>query len=464
MSLNPAIGDRTAWPALPYAWFVVGVLLLAYASAFIDRQILALLVDPIRQELLISDTEFSLLAGLAFALFYSTMGVPLAWLADRYSRRLLIMAGIFVWSIMTALCGLAVGFWTLFAARVGVGIGEAVLSPAAYSLIADYFPPERRGRAMAVYSMGAYIGAGLALVIGGAAIGLITNANPVVLPYFGELTPWRTTFLYVGLPGILIALLFLAVREPVRRGQIPAQAPTLTGKAAGSHPQNSMGWFFRTRGGTFLLVALSFSLFGMTPISFLVWIPAFLSRSYGMDPASIGMTYGFILLVFSTIGVALGGWMADRMAMQGKSDSVMRTTLIGTVLATPFAILTPLMPNLTLTLVMLAIASFLFGIPNGMPAAALSLIAPNAVRARVIAIYFLLGSLLTMGLGPLLVALVTDFLLRDSARVGHSLAIVGAVMMPLAILTITAALFAFRRVLQAERENQSGMDLSAAPG
>ena len=174
------------WPNPLYAWFVVGVLMLAYMNSFIDRQILSLLVEPIRADLGISDTQVSLLAGLAFSIFYTLMGVPLARLADQSNRRNIILVGIGSWSIMTALCGAAQNFWQLFLARIGVGVGEAALSPAAFSMIADYFPKQRLARAISVYSMGVYFGAGLALMIGGVVIKMVSALPPTVLPVIGE--------------------------------------------------------------------------------------------------------------------------------------------------------------------------------------------------------------------------------------------------------------------------------------
>lgn len=210
--------DAAPWPSPLRAWIVVGLLMVAYTSSFIDRQIMSLLVEPIRADLGITDTQFSLLAGLAFSIFYSVMGLPLGWLADRMSRRMIILVGMIAWSIMTALCGLATSFLALFIARVGVGIGEAALSPAAYSLISDYFPPERRARAISAYAMGPYLGSGLALIIGGQVIEAASRMGPFTIEGLGTFAPWQAVFFAVGLPGVIIALLFLLIREPERRG------------------------------------------------------------------------------------------------------------------------------------------------------------------------------------------------------------------------------------------------------
>ena len=205
-------------PSSLSAWYAVIVLLLAYVLSFVDRIIMSLLVIPIQKDLGISDTQMGLLMGLAFAIFYTVVGIPIARLSDAKSRKIIVSIGIFLWSIMTAVCGLARSFIELFLARVGVGVGEATLSPAAYSMIADYFPEEKLGKAIAVYQSGALFGSGIAFIIGGAIVGLIVNSNATSLPFLGELQPWQLAFIIVGLPGVLMALVMLTVKEPKRTG------------------------------------------------------------------------------------------------------------------------------------------------------------------------------------------------------------------------------------------------------
>jgi MFS family permease len=202
-------------PSRATGGFVLSVLILAYTFAYIDRTLLSLLVQPIRHSLHISDLQLSLLSGFAFALFYTCLGLPIGRLVDTGSRRLIIVLGIAGWSTMTALCGLTSSFWQLFLARVGVGIGEAALSPGAYSLLSDVFPPRSLPRALSIYSAAIYIGSGLALIGGGALIGLAPRLS---VPGFGVLEPWQSLFVLVGLPGFGVALLMLTVREPARNG------------------------------------------------------------------------------------------------------------------------------------------------------------------------------------------------------------------------------------------------------
>ena len=200
------------------SWYIVGVLTVAYTCSFIDRSVLGLMVGPIRDELGITDTQFSLLQGLAFAIFYTLLGIPIARLADRTNRRNIVAAGIALWSLMTALCGLARSFGSLFMARVGVGVGEAALAPAAFSLITDLFPRKKVGRAIGTYQTGLFVGYGLSVILGGWLVGTLEQGPPLELPLLGELSAWRATLVIVGLPGLVIALLCLTFREPARHG------------------------------------------------------------------------------------------------------------------------------------------------------------------------------------------------------------------------------------------------------
>lgn len=427
------------WPHSGWAWFAVAALMVAYTSSFIDRQILTLLVQPIRADLTITDTQFSLLAGIAFSLFYTVMGVPLARLADRGSRRWIIFWGIVVWSVMTVACGLANSFWALFAARIGVGIGEAALSPAAYSMISDYFPPRQRARALAVYSMAPYLGAGLALMIGGAVIDIIAQAGAMKLPFVGELAPWQQTFVLVGAPGLLIAALFVVVREPPRQGVVKS------GVQAGV-----LGYMW-SRKSTFYMLIFAFSIFGMAGISYLAWAPAVLIRQHGMTPAEVGFAYGLVLLAAATPGVLVGGWLTDMFAGKGRTDAPVRVAILALVASIPFAIAMPLMPDRDQALAALAGFSFFAGVMNSLPATSLQAVAPNQLRAQITAIYFLIGNLISLGLGPTVVAAISDNWLGGDQRIGLSLAIVSGATITVAALMLTRALRPFRDSVEEAR-------------
>jgi len=225
--MHSAAGEAPAeapWPSPRRAWYAVGIFGLALAINFLDRGILVLLIGPIKHDMQLSDTKASLLVGFAFVFFYLFLGVPIARLVDTKSRRVIIAAGIGLWSLMTAFCGLAQNFVQLFIARIGVGVGEACNGPATFSMLADLFPREKLPRAISVLNLGFVAGTGLALVLGGAVIHFVSNMGPIELPLLGALRPWQITFLLVSLPGFLVAALFVTVPEPLRRGRIAGVA------------------------------------------------------------------------------------------------------------------------------------------------------------------------------------------------------------------------------------------------
>jgi MFS family permease len=421
-SSDPERDLSRPWPRTALAWMTVITLTVASISSYIDRQMLALLIAPIQHDLRLSDVDFGMLAGPAFVLLYVLMGVPLAWAADHLRRCGIIAGGISVWSGMTIACGLANSFAALFAARVGVAIGEAALAPAAYSLIADNFAPERRIKPTVIYAAGPYLGAGLAMLIGGALITLATSAGPVILPLVGQLKPWQLVFVLVGLPGVMIAAVLAFLPEPLRRGVVKHdEASTLPG-------------FLRSRKHTFFGLTLGYSLFLIVPTSFLAWVPAFMMRVHGWHVSTVGTIYGLILLTCCPLGNYFGGWLADYQRTRGSRAPALQVSLIGVVGATPAAILMPRMPTAAGAVVMLVLACIFFGIPNGMPPIAFGAISPNHMRARIFAIYFAICSLIASGIGPVLVAAISQFILKDQSRIGDALSIVGLVTFPMSAI------------------------------
>ncbi len=440
------------WPKPIYSWYVVGVLMLAYTNSFIDRQILSLLIEPIRRDLQITDTQVSLLAGLAFTIFYTVMGVPIARLADQKNRRTLIAVGIASWSLMTATCGLARNFWHLFLSRMGVGVGEATLSPAAMSMISDYFPVTKLARAISVYSMGVYFGAGLALIIGGLVIKAVSQAGVVVLPVLGEVYPWQMTFFYVGLLGIPIVLLMLTIREPLRRGNAAAGSA----QAKSDSSLASLKAFMRKNALTLTFHFAAFSFFGIAIAGFLVWTPTFFIRTHGWEASEVGMVYGLILFFGGTSGVYAGGFLADWLQKRGKHDAILRAAFYCSVALVPFAVMTPLVSDDRLAVALLAGAAFFMAMPQGLPAAALQVITPNPLRAQMTAVYFLVGNLVANGLGPTLYALVTDYVFGDPAKLKYSLSVVTAVVLPLGSLFAYLALRPYRASVLAAQQRAAG--------
>ncbi len=418
----PAVEEP--YPSATYAWYVVVVLTVVYVFSFIDRQILNLLVRPIRRDLGISDTQMSLLMGFSFAVFYTFFGILLGRLADSRSRRSIIAVGFIFWSLMTAGCGLARNFVQMLLLRMGVGVGEAALSPAAYSLISDYFPKERRATAISVYSMGIYIGSGLAFLLGGIVVGFASTQDVWTLPIVGETRPWQVIFFIVGLPGVLLALLMYTVREPARRGLKMVRAADGTLRAA-QVPLREVFNYILANWKTFVCHTFGFAFLSFSSYGASAWIPTFFQRNHGWTAADAGIVYGIIVGVFATLGVATGGWVADRMAQRGYRDATMRVGMIVSAAWFPFGMLYPLMPNGNLAAALLIPAAFLASAPFGVAPAAIQQIMPNEMRGQASAIYLFVVNLIGLGIGPTAVAMTTDYVFHDDNAVNYSLLIVG---------------------------------------
>lgn len=402
-----------------YAWYIVFLCMTAYIFSFIDRQVIALLIEPIRADLQISDTQFSLLHGLAFSIFYALMGLPIARLADTRSRPLIIAAGIFVWSIATAICGAAKNFWQLFAARMAVGAGEAALSPAAYSMISDSFPRAKLGLALGTYSLGSFVGAGLAYLIGGAAIDWVSQFGAVDFPLIGTTKPWQMTFFIVGIPGVIIAaLFFLTVRDPERKGVVAAGS-------AGYPIAQVMAYIARHR-RTYLAHYFGFGLLALSLFALLSWAPAFLIRKYGLSAREVGVYLGTMVLISNTLGALASGWLTDRFTRRGYADAALRSGMVGgfglVVPSLMFSSINGLFP----TVGVFGLAMFFASFPLATSAAALQWMAPNQMRAQVTALFFLFMNLLGITGGATLVALCTDYVFRDDAAVGFSMSIIAS--------------------------------------
>lgn len=417
------------------AWWAVILLFFAYTLSFIDRTIISLLVEPMRADLGLTDTQISLLQGLAFTIFYTTMSIPIAFLADRGQRPLIIGIGMFVWSAMTAACGLAVNFVQLFLARMGVGVGEATLGPAAYSLIADLFPPERRGRAMAVFSSGISVGAGLAFLVGGFVIQLV-NTNALSIPMLEGLASWQLVFIIVGVPGMFGAFLMLTVPEP-RKGNRnqPLQPPRLA--------LDPILPFLRTNLSEVTALFSTFAISGLIFIALLSWGPTFLIREFGATPSEAGKLMGAGLVIAGPLGAFAGGYLSDRGAAGARQDAPFLVALAGISLMSLAAMAALFAPGVVSAGIWLSVALLFgsFAYPAG--AAAVQQLAPDRLRARFAAVYLFATTLIAATLGPTIVALFTDFVFGDPALIGLALAATTACVAPLGIL---AALLGVRNV------------------
>jgi MFS family permease len=400
---------------------LVLLLTLAYTVAFIDRQLLNLLVDPIKSDIVASDTAISLLQGFAFMGAFILFGPFFGRLADAGNRRNIIVGGVAAWSAFTVACGFADGFWGLFLARAGVGAAEACLVPAAWSILSDSFERERLPRAMSFFAMGPYLGGGLALIFGGVVLGSVTEIR-AALPVLAAFAPWQLAFVVVGVPGLLLALAIgVGIREPARRTRVDNEnaaepAPTFTVGEVMRFLWNGRAFFVRFYAGMAMLVMVLYAL----P----AWVPSYLTRNFAADRASLGLHYGGLVLAMGTVGVLCGPAVARWLAKRHPLDSPVRTAMISALCLLPVAIALPLAPTYGTVLACAGLGTFFFSLPQALFASALQLATPNRMRGVVSSLWVFIASVTGLGAAPTLVALITDHVFKDPAQVGVSLGIV----------------------------------------
>lgn len=395
------------------SWYALAVLMLAYMVSVADRQVLSLLITPIRADLGISDTEVSILGGVAFALFYTGMALPIAYVSDRRRRRTVIAIGIATWSLMTVLCGLSRSFWQLLIGRIGVGVGEASLGPAAHSLIFDLFPPQQVGRAIAIFTIGSSVGVGAALLFGAGAVSLIGKLSPA-LPLIGTLKPWQIVFVMIGLPGLVVAALALTIREPSRTRRTEAEDDGSVTLLA----------HVRQHRNVYVPLFVGFSFVILVTQGALMWLPTFQLRTFGWSPALSGGVIGTAMLVAGVGGSFLGGWAADRELDRGRRDGALIIIMRATQIAAPFGLATTLIGDPLASSLCLALFVFFLWIAGAVFPTAVLMTAPPHLRARLSALSFIVGNLVGMSIGPTAIALLTDYAFGDPAALRFSIAIV----------------------------------------
>ncbi len=372
----------------PRARYALGLLCVVYAVSLIDRQILAMLLEPIKAEMGLRDWQLGFLSGMAFALFYSTAGIPIAHFADRSSRRNVIAVGLVVWSAATALCGSALVFWQLALARVLVGTGEAAGGPPSHSLISDLFPPHWRARALAIYTMGATFGIGAGFMLGG---------------WLSETIGWRWTFVVVGLPGILLAVVVRTTLPEPQRGAIEARSDD-----APQQPlREILRHLFSLR--AYRQIGAASGLYSVASLGFMFWVPAFMERVHEMGRTEIGLWLGPIAALAGATGNLAGGWLADR-GMQRDERWLAWVPAIGGLTTMPFLVLFLLLPEPRLALLCYIPASVLSSVWTAPTYSAVQGLASLRMRATASAVLLFLINLIGLGIGPQLVGMLSDWL------------------------------------------------------
>ncbi|MEP7143108.1 MAG: MFS transporter [Ferruginibacter sp.] len=433
--------------SLKYAWYVVALLTLANISSFLDRQILALLVGSIKRDMHLTDTEVSLLMGLSFAMFYTVFGILIGRYADRTNRRNIIIAGIAAWSLLTSLCAGVKNYSQFFLARMGVGVGEATLSPSAYSMITDYFPKRKLGIAMSVFTMGIFLGSGLALAIGAGLVANLPKDGMLHVPILGNIYHWQKLFLMIGLPGLLISLLMFTVKEPVRKDVL--QKDGVQSKLSLSE---SLKIIFKNL-TTYLSICLGTAFTAFVSYGSTAWIPTYFNRTFGWPVPKAGLYYGLILLAASILGVLWGGRYADKLKSKGVHNGRVRVGLIAAT-GILFSCFIPLINDPNMVLALLFIPAFFVASPMGASTTAIQELMPNQVRALSSAIFLFVLNMIGLGLGPLLVAFFTDKVFHDEKAIRYSLTALFVMGGALGLLFYSIAYSSYKKVMeQRAKEN-----------
>jgi MFS family permease len=412
MSIDPS-GGSIARPVTWRQWYMVCVLTLLAIFAFIDRQALVLLVGPIKQDLDMTDTEMSLLLGGSFATFYGVLGLPAGYLVDRVSRRGIMGVGVVLWSAMTLSCGMARSYAQLFLGRCGVGIGEAAITPAAYSLIRDSFPPDKRARAFGVFSAAGFIGQALAVILTGIMIGFIAAGGLKGVPYVGALKTWQAVLVVVGSVGFPLALLTLTFREPLRLLEGSEQNAGVSFGEAFAH--------LRRHWRAYLPLTVFATCYYAQASSYGVWMATVIARTWSLKPQQIGPMFGGELLILAPIGAWCGGLAIDRLTRKGRSDAAPVVGVWATLVFIPLVIAAPAVPGLNQMWITLGVSLLLAAIYYPVSASLLAQLTPQRLMGKVTAIYLLVFTLLGLGLGPTLVAAISDHFFTGPQAIGYAL-------------------------------------------
>ncbi len=392
-------------------WYTVVMLALVAALAQVDRGVISLVVQPMKRDLGLSDTEVSLLIGFAFTFFYAVVGPPVSRISDRGVRKKVIAVSLSVWSIGTALCGLAQSFWGFFAARAIVGGAESGSSPASLSMMADVVPREKLPRAFAIYNSGVMGGMALSMVFGGLLLGLLADVPPIQLPVIGVIHNWHLVFMIVGLPGLVVAaIIVITVPEPRRIG----------GKKPGGYPLREVLGFVRSNRAMHVPLLLGVLIMSIQSFGMSAWGPAFYERTYGWGPAVAGPLLGIVTLGSSLTGLFVGARFCEVLGKR-HDDANLRVLFYAQILSIPFVAVAPLMPSPWLALGFSAIGGVVAGMGGPAYNAALQLSTPNEMRAQINALYLFTIAAVGGGLGPLLIALLTDFVAQSEASLRYVL-------------------------------------------
>ncbi|WP_179045754.1 MFS transporter [Sphingobium lactosutens] len=427
MNAGGQIFQAQTYPSPRTSWRAVAVLTALYWFGTLDRQVAALLLPLIKADLQLTDSQVSLIPGLAFGLAFMVMSLPIGWLVDRVSRRAILFAGVLMWSLAAMGSGVSRTFGQLLGARAVVGGAEATINPSAYSLMSDFFPPAKLTLPMSIFTLGGNLGSGTSFMLGGAVIALVSSAGGVTLPVVGTLAGWQAAFVITGLPGLILAFLVWTFPEA------PRQKPATP--VADNATFGELGQQFRRHPGFYLMHNLAFAMIMGFAVGLQSWNSAFLTRHYGMPLAQIGFWLGLTQVLSSLMGLWFHGWAVDRLFGRGRHDAHLIYFGAMCLLACPFGVAAYLVDNAVGTIICYNIAYFLVMAFASIGPAALQIATPGRLRGKATAVYMIVLSLLGTILGPIVIAAFTDGLFQDEAMLGHSMALFAG------ITTLLGALF-----------------------
>jgi len=431
---------KLLYPSPKVAWVACVILFLGCTLAFMDRAIISLFIIPIQRDLYISDTQISLLVGFAFGAFNALFGLPVARWIDSGRRRTIAAIGITVWSVAAACCGLASNFWQLFLGRVGVGAGEASVTPAGVSLLADFFPPSRRGAAMGVFYAGIFAGGGCALILGGMLWRSLGDRQ-IVLPLLGPLHSWQVILILVAALGLIVAPLTMMIREPQRLDGARRAA-------AGNFPLAAVLRYYKTHARTLIGHNVGFCLQNFALHAGAAWLPTLLVRTDGWS------------MVLGPISTASAGFLADAFASRGRTDGKLLVSIGAAGMCALASAMIALNPAPGLIVVALGVFMFFGNFTLPLAPGALQEIMPNAMRGQATAVYVGVTNLIGGGLAATAVAVLTDFVFHDKAKLHVSFGLVGGIVCILATLTLASTLPAFRITAREHQTSQRKTDVA----
>jgi len=437
-SVASTSAEGEAWPARKDAYYSLFVITMVVMFTVLDRSVMSLLIDPIKHDFGISDTQAALLIGAAFSLPYGVVGILVARLADRSNRRNLVAASLGVWSACTVFCGMTQSYAALLLARMGIGAGESGYGPASWSIATDYWPREKVAFATGTMGIGAMLGTGLAFFLGGAVLHFVSGIPPVHVPGIGIIRPWQWAFIIVGTPGLIWSFVVLTSKEPPRRG-------LAAGQRAPNVAVREVARWLADDWRTYLAVIGGMCIKAMMLAGPATWGATFLHRQFGWDLAKVGMVSGTITLVVSPIGLLAGAKLSEYWTKKGMQDANLRIVFYGLICSIPLMIISPLMPSAWLVLAVNAVASFVGTLGFGPSIAAFQVITPNRMRAQVGSLTQFCNNVIAFALSPVIVALFTDYLFRDPAALRYSMVLNAALMGTISLLVVWQGLKPYGR-------------------